>query len=126
MEYLDGKYLHVCGFELCGRSFYGRQNQVYCTTQCKQAYNNRKSSAINKATKGSDLKIKKAVRILLSIFRADKEGKFVINQVDLISKAFPFDLPTLKIKDDRYNGVMYSFGSFCFYQEGGNYIFYKI
>lgn len=126
MKYLDGKYLHVCGFDLCGCSFYGRQNQIYCSTQFKQAHNNRKASIINKATKGTDLKIKRAVRILLGLFKADKEGKFVINQVDLISKSFPFDLPTLKIKDDRYNGVMHSFGSFCFYQEGGNFIFYKI
>jgi hypothetical protein len=126
MEFIDGKYLLVCGFDLCDREFYGRQNQVYCCTKCKQAFNNRKTSKVNKAANGADLKIRKAIRILLEIFKPDKEGKCVIHRVDLISMAFPFDLPTNPIKDDRYNGTMHSFGSFCFYQQGGNFIFYLI
>jgi hypothetical protein len=81
---------------------------------------------IRDSTKGTELKIKKAVRILLGVFKADKDGKFVISKVELISKAFPFDLPTIEIKDDRFNGTMYSIGSYCFYQKDGNFIFYKI
>jgi hypothetical protein len=126
MIYKDGKYLQVCGFKLCGNDFYGRLNQVYCSAECKQAHNNRKTSLVSKAAKGSDLKIKKAVRIIMGLFKPDREGKFVINQVQLASLAFPFDLPTLAIKDDRYNGKLHSFGSFCFYQQDGNFIFYKI
>jgi hypothetical protein len=126
MKFSDGKYLLVCGFDLCSREFYGRQNQVYCCSKCKQAFNNRKTSMVNKAANGADLKIRRAVRILLEIFKPDKEGKCVIHEVGLISKAFPFDLPTNPIKDDRYNGTMHGFGSFCFYQQGGNFIFYLI
>jgi hypothetical protein len=126
MKYVDGQYLLICGFDLCGCEFFGRQNQVYCSPKCKQAFNNRKARIINKATKGTELKIKKAVRILLGVFRADREGKFVISKVELITRSFPFDLPTSRIKDDRYNGIMHSIGSFCFYEQDGNFIFYKI
>lgn len=126
MVYKEGKYLHVCGFDLCGCKFYGRLNQIYCSPECKQAYNNRKTSRVNKATKGVDLKIKKAVRIIMGLFKPDRDGKFVIHYVQLASLAFPFDLPTIKFKDDRYNGEMHSFGSFCFYKQDDNFIFYKI
>lgn len=126
MEYKDGKFSHVCGFDLCCCEFYGRFNQVYCSPECKQAHNNRKTSLVNKAANGADLKIKKAVRIIMGLFKPDQDGKFVIHQVQLASLAFPFDLPTLAIKDDRHNEVMNSFGSFCFYQQDGNFIFYKI
>ena len=126
MKYKDGKFLHVCGFDLCCCEFYGRFNQVYCSLECKQAHNNRKTSLVNKAANGADLKIKKAVRIIIGLFKPDHDGKFVIHQVQLASLAFPFDLPTLAIKDDRYNGKMHSFGSYCFYQQDGNLIFYKI
>jgi hypothetical protein len=126
MIYKDGQYLHVCGFILCGRDFYGRSNKVYCSQKCKQAHNGRKTSLVIKAANGADLKIKKAVRIILDLFEADREGKFVIHQVQLASLAFPFDLPTVKIKDDRYNGTLFGFGSFCFYQKDGYFVFYKI
>lgn len=126
MEYKDGKYWHECGFDLCGCEFYGRLNQIYCSPACKQAHNNRKTSKVNQAAKGEDLKIRKAIRIIMDLFKADKEGKFIISTVDLVSKAFPFDLPTVQLKDDRYNGTMSAFGSFCFYQQDGNFIFYKI
>jgi hypothetical protein len=126
MLYKDGKYLNVCGFKLCGIDFYGRLNQVYCSPECKQAQNNRKTSLVNKAANGDDMKIRKAVRILMGLFKPDNEGKFVIHQVQLASMAFPFDLPTITIKDDHYNGKMFGFGSFCFYQQDGNFIFYKI
>lgn len=126
MIYKDGQYLHVCGFILCGRDFYGRSNKVYCSQKCKQAHNGRKTSLVNKATNGADLKIKKAVRITMDLFVADKDGKFMVSMVDLASRAFPFDLPTVIIKDDRYNGKMFAFGSFCFYQKDGYFVFYKI
>jgi hypothetical protein len=126
MLYKEGKYLNVCGFKLCGVDFYGRMNQVYCSSVCKQAQNNLRSSLVRKAANGEDFKIKKAIRILLDLFKPDNEGKSIIHQVDLISRAFPFDLPTNKIKDDRYDGVMYCFGSFCFYKKEEYYIFYKI
>ena len=126
MMYKNGEYLHVCGFDLCRNDFYGRSNKVYCTTVCKRANASFRTSLINKAAKGADLKIKKAVRILLDLYKPDKEGKSTIHQVELASKAFPFDLPTVKIRDDRYNGIMFGFGSFCFYQKDGYFIFYKI
>jgi len=126
MEYKDGKYWHECGFVLCGCEFYGRLNQIYCSPACKQAHNNRKTSKVSKAAKGEDLKIRKAIRIIMDLFKADKEGKFIISTVELVSKAFPFDLPTVQLKDDRYNGTMSAFGSFCFYKKEGHYIFYKI
>ena len=126
MRYKDGQYLHVCGFNLCGCDFCGRLNQVYCSLECKQAHNNRKTSLVSKATEGADLKIKKAVRITMDLFAADKDGKFMVSMVDLASRAFPFDLPTVTIKYDRYNGKMFAFGSFCFYQKDGYFVFYKI
>ena len=126
MKYKDGQYLHVCGFDLCGCEFYGRFNQVYCCPECKQAHNNRKTSLVNKAANGADLKIKKAVRIIMGLFKPDHEGKFVIHQVQLASLAFPFDLPTIAVKDDRYKGMLSCFGSYCFYKKEDNFIFYKI
>jgi hypothetical protein len=126
MLYKEGKYLNVCGFKLCGIDFYGRLNQLYCASACKQAHNNSKSSMVRKLANGADLKIRKATRISMDLFKPDNEGKSTIHKVDLISKAFPFDLPTTKIKDDRYDGVMFCFGSFCFYQKGEYFIFYKI
>jgi hypothetical protein len=126
MLYKDGKYLNVCGFKLCGIDFYGRLNQLYCASKCKQAHNNSKSSMVRKLANGSDLKIKKAIRIIMGFFKPDNEGKSIIHQVDLISRAFPFDLPTNNIKDDRYDGEMSSIGSFCFYKKEEYYIFYKI
>jgi len=62
----------------------------------------------------------------MGLFKPDRDGKFVIHYVQLASLAFPFDLPTIKFKDDRYNGEMHSFGSFCFYKQDDNFIFYKI
>ena len=49
----------------------------------------------------------------------------VISMVVLAYHAFPFDLPTTRIKDDRYRGELNSFGAFCFYRDGENFIFYK-
>ena len=126
MIYKKGKYLNVCGFYLCGIDFYGRANKLYCSQECKQAHNNRKASNVSKAAKGEDLKIRKAIRIILDLFEAVKEDRLTVSTVDLVSRAFPFDLPTISIKDDRYNGMMNGFGSFCFYEQGSNYIFYKI
>ena len=103
--YKNGRHFNLCGFDLCGCKFYGRLNQLYCSAECKQAHNNRKTSRVNKATKGADLKIKKAVRILMDIFIPDQYGRFIVSAVDLASRAFPFDLPTLTIKDDRYNAL---------------------
>jgi hypothetical protein len=126
MKFKDGKYLNTCGFNLCGCEFYGRLNQIYCSPKCKQAQNNRKSSMVNKVTKGADTKIRKAVRILMKIFKKDQNGRFVISAVDLASMSFPFDLPTLLIKDDRCSRSMHSFGSYCFYRHEEFFIFYKI
>ncbi len=83
MQFKDGKYWHFCGFSLCGSEFYGRLNQIYCSQACKQAHNNRKTSRVNKATKGADLKIRKAVRILMDIFKPDQYGRFIVSAVDL-------------------------------------------
>jgi hypothetical protein len=126
MKNKDGKYLKVCGFDLCGKDFFGRLNRDYCAPKCKKLQNNGKTKLVNQEAKGSDLKIRKAIRILIDIFKPDKDGKFIINWVDLDSKSFPFDLPTIKIKDDRYNGTMSGVGSYCFYREEENFIFYKI
>jgi hypothetical protein len=49
----------------------------------------------------------------------------VISMVVLAYNAFPFDLPTTLIKDDRYRGQLYNFGLFSFYRDGENFIFYK-
>ena len=126
MKFKNGKYLHNCGFDQCRTEFYGRLNQVYCSPECKQAMNNRKTRLVNEITKGADLKIRKANRILLDLFRPDKEGKFIISSVELANRAFPFDLPTNNIKDDRHNGILSSFGSFCFYRNNYEYVFFKI
>jgi hypothetical protein len=126
MEYKVGRYLNVCKYTKCGKDFYGRSNRHYCTPKCKKLQNNGKTKLVNQEAKGSDLKIRKAIRILIDIFKPDKDGKFIINWVDLDSKSFPFDLPTIKIKDDRYNGTMSGVGSYCFYREEENFIFYKI
>ena len=75
MIYKNGKYLHICGFDLCNNEFYGRRNQVYCSSLCKQALNNIKASLVNKAANGADLKIKKAVRIIMG---------FIIKLVDML------------------------------------------
>jgi hypothetical protein len=125
MKYKNGKFLHVCGFELCRVEFYGRLNQVYCSPECKQAHNNRKTSRVNRLANGADTKIRKAIRIMMKLFRPDEEGKMVISMVVLAYHAFPFDLPTTRIKDDRYRGELNSFGAFCFYRDGENFIFYK-
>ena len=125
MEYKVGKYLNVCKLIKCGNDFFGRSNRHYCTPKCKKLQNNGKTKLVNQEAKGSDQKIRKAIRILIDIFKPDKDGKFIINWVDLDSKSFPFDLPTIKIKDDRYNGTMSGVGSYCFYREEENFIFYK-
>ena len=126
MKNKDGKYLKVCGFDLCGKDFFGRLNRDYCAPKCKQGQNNRKTRLVKIAAKGADLKINKANRIIMGLFKPDKDGKFIINWVDLVLKEFPFDLPTITIKDDRYNGSMFGFGSYCFYQKEENFIFYEI
>lgn len=125
MFFKDGKYLHTCGFDLCGIEFYGRLNQIFCSPKCKQAYNNRKTSRVNRLANGADTKIRKAIRIMMRLFKPDEEGKMVISMVVLAYNAFPFDLPTTLIKDDRYSGQLYNFGLFSFYRDGENFIFYK-
>lgn len=126
MEYKNGEYKHACKFNLCNREFYGRLNKAYCSLACKKAYNNRKSSIINNATKGYNLSIRLANQILMKIFKSDNEGKFVISKLKLKSYKFPFDLPTTLIKDDRHDGRLNCFGSYSFYQKGEDFIFYKI
>jgi hypothetical protein len=126
MIFRNGKYSRNCDFDLCGRFFFGRLNKKYCSSQCKQAHNNRKASIVNKETNGADLKIKKATRILIENFELDENGKFKIHQDELVSLGFPFDLPTTRIKDDRYNGTMFCFGSYSFYRQYEYFIFYKI
>ena len=125
MKNKDGKYLKVWGFDLCGKDFFGRSNRDYCAPKWKQGQNNRKTRLVKIAAKGADLKINKANRIIMGLFKPDKDGKFIINWVDLDSKSFPFDLPTIKIKDDRYDGTMSGVGSYSFYREEENFIFYK-
>jgi hypothetical protein len=125
MKYKNGKYLLVCGFELCRIEFYGRSNKIYCSPECKISKNSQKTSRVTELTQGVDTKIRAAVRILMKLFKPDEEGKMVISMVELACNAFPFDLPTTPYKDDRFREVLNSFGAFCFYRKGEDFIFYK-
>lgn len=126
MKFKNGQYLKICSFDLCQCEFYGRLNQLYCSGSCKNAHNNQRSREVKKMALGSDLKINKAVRILLELFSPDIEGKCVLNKMTLIERSFPFDLPTFLIKDDRCHYTLNCFGVFCFHRHGDDFIFYKI
>jgi hypothetical protein len=122
----DGLYEHVCAFHLCEKVFYGSLKKKYCCDKCKQRANSLKVSIINKALKQDDVKIKKAVRILLKIFKPSDEGFFSVHENKLIELSFPFDVPTNKIKINAYDGEMNSFGIFCFDRRGPYFVFYKL
>ncbi len=62
---------------------------------------------------------------MMKLFKPDEEGKMVISMVELACNAFPFDLPTTPYKDDRFREVLNSFGAFCFYRKGEDFVFYK-
>jgi hypothetical protein len=106
--------------------FYGSLKKKYCCDKCKQRANSLKVSIINKALKQDDVKIKKAVRILLKIFKPSDKGFFSVHENKLIELSFPFDVPTNKIKINAYDGEMNSFGIFCFDRRGPYFVFYKL
>ena len=122
----DGFYEHKCAFQLCERVFYGSLKKKYCCDKCKQRANSLKVSMVNDALKMDGIKIKKAVRILLEIFKPDERGFFLVNENKLIDLGFPFDVPTTKIKIHVYNGEMNCFGQFCFDTRDNKYLFYKL
>jgi hypothetical protein len=124
--YYKGKYIKRCAFEPCGVEFEGPLNRIYCGDTCKErqkAWNRKK---IAKDADGDDLKIRKAIRILDKLYKPNIRGISKIPTVTLISEAFPFDLPTKKVKIDVYDGEMNCFGVYCFVIKGEYFLFYKI
>jgi hypothetical protein len=126
IKYIKGKYYKPCAFKYCEEEAIGRIDKKFCSDACKNAFNNAKSSRVNKLAYGLDLKIKKANRILLKLFVPDENGCFCIMVDRLIQKAFPFDLPTRKYSDDRFRGDWECFGAYAFKRESSNkFIFIK-
>ncbi len=125
-KYIKGKYYKTCAFSLCNEIAVGRKDKLFCSNQCKNAHNNAITSEVNKHTKGYDTKLKRANRILLSIYQENEKGYFAVKQITLSNENFPFDLPTVQIKDDRFSSVFYSFGSYAFCKVKDSYIFIKV
>lgn len=114
VKYIKGKYHKPCAFMYCDEEAIGRIDKKFCSDACKNAFNNAKTSKVNKLMLGLDLKIKKANRILFKIFKPNVDGCFSIRVDLLIQKTFPFDLPTTKYTDDRFTGEWECFGTYAF------------
>ncbi len=125
-QFIKGKYQMKCGFELCQEMAIGRIDKVFCSIQCKNAHNNTITAKVNKLTKGYDTKLKRANKILMSIYKENEKGYFNVKEIVLSNYNFPFDLPTLPIKDDRFIPTLNSFGSYAFCKVKDFYIFIKV
>jgi hypothetical protein len=124
-RYFKGKYIKNCAFKPCGVEFAGPLNRKYCGDTCKERQKTWNRKKIAQGADGDDLKIKKAVRIIDKLYKPNNHGFTKIPTVTLIAEAFPFDLPTKKVKIDGYRGEMNGFGVYCFAPEDEYFLFYK-
>ena len=127
IKWIDGKYHKTCAFSLCNEIAVGRKDKLFCSDQCKNAFHNAISSKVNKLSKGLPAKVNRANRILMRIYKENQSsGGYVVNQITLSKYHFPFDVPTIDVKDDNYKYVFKSFGSFAFYKGNDQYLFIKV
>ena len=124
-RYESGKYIRNCAFLPCSIEFAGPLNRKYCGDTCKERQKAVNRKMVSLAADGDDLKIKKAIRIIQKIYKPNIRGWFKVDVIKLIVEAFPFDLPTKKVKIDIYDGELECFGMFAFYKKDEFFYFYK-
>lgn len=123
--YSDGQYFKRCAFKPCKKLFSGPYNKLYCCDKCREGQKAWNRRLIALAANGDELKITKALRIIKKLFKPNIRGWFKVHQVKLIEVAFPFDLPTKKVKIDIYDGELDAVGKFAFYKKNDYFYFYK-
>lgn len=121
-----GLYRKTCAYEYCQDLFWGPYNRKYCCENCKKGQKSLKRRTVAEAAKGDNLKVTKAIRIILDNFKPNFKGVSKISEVDLIQLGFPFDLPTIKIKTDHHDNEIDSVGEFCFYKKGDYFFFQNL
>ena len=128
MRYCEirGQYYIKCAYELCQKLFWGRINKHYCCDNCKERQKSLKRRMVAEAAKGDNLKVTKAIRIIIDNFKPNFRGRSKISEVDLVRLGFPFDVPTVKIKTDYHDNEIDSIGEFCFYKKGDYFFFQKL
>jgi hypothetical protein len=128
MRYCEirGQYYIKCAYELCQKLFWGRINKYYCCDNCRERQKSLKRGMVAEAAKGDNLKVIKAIRIILDNFKPNFRGRSKISEVDLVRLGFPFDVPAVKIKTDHHDNEIDSIGEFCFYKKGDYFYFQKL
>jgi hypothetical protein len=122
---MSGIYLKKCEYEYCEAEFWGRFNQKYCNTLCKQHANNRKASETRKLNKAYLDKLDSAINILRSVFKADQNGECIVPKFVLEQLKFPSDCPYIQLKDDRYELPFLAVGPYAFQLNGNNFLIIK-
>jgi hypothetical protein len=123
---LTGLYKKTCAYQDCQKLFWGRINKYYCCDNCRERQKSLKRGMVAEAAKGDNLKVIKAIRIILDNFKPNFRGRSKISEVDLVRLGFPFDVPTVKIKTDYHDNEIDSIGEFCFYKKGDYFFFQKL
>jgi hypothetical protein len=123
---IRGQYYIKCAYEFCQNLFWGRINKDYCCGNCRERQKTLRRRIVAEAAKGDNLKIIKAIRIILDNFKPNFQGISIISEVDLVRLSFPFDVPTVKIKTDHHDKEIDSIGEFCFYKKGDYFYFQKL
>jgi hypothetical protein len=122
---MSGIYGKTCAYDYCQQEFFGRYNQVYCDTICKQHANNRKAAEARKINKRYLEKLDRAINILRSVFKADKNGECIVPKLVLEQLKFPSDCPYIQMKDDRYELPFSAIGPFALQLKGNNFLIIK-
>jgi endogenous inhibitor of DNA gyrase (YacG/DUF329 family) len=99
----------------CGKDFYGRENKIYCSPQCKINSNNAKAAKMSVRV-SEQVKMLKRNAQILDEFYSVESIPLVVDKVEFIKKGFIIDSPSISLKTK--DGVQWQMiGRFVFRSE---------
>ncbi len=87
----------------CQTEFEGRSNQRFCSTRCKNEYNNARHRASSQVTKPIDDILHRNHRILTEIL--EEQSQAMVTQAELAMKGFQFGYVTGIATKERPNDL---------------------
>lgn len=112
-----GKYYHKC--ILCGIGFFGRENKIYCTDQCRYHKNNKKAKN-NKVETRKEFKQIALINETLKIYYSASKGKIPISDEVLKTALLDLTLFTRLTKDPMTGIINYHYLDYCFSHDEKN------
>jgi hypothetical protein len=84
-------YFHQCKNNLCGKTFWGRKNKLFCDISCKAAFNNQRAADFRKEL--LDNATMQKAYFLLKVFHKLDEGVEPTPLDYLLEQGFSLDAP---------------------------------